>query len=65
MRYTCGNHSGNTFDAYAPMSQVVQLYDGQMPEGLDEVLWLRFVELHDARARLDLVVRDQTAQVRS
>jgi hypothetical protein len=47
------------------MSQVVQLYDGQMPEGLDEVLWLRFVELHDARARLDLVVRDQTAQVRT
>lgn len=63
MRYSCGNHSGNTFDA--PMSQVVQLYDGQMPEGLDEVLWLRFVELHDARARLDLVVRDQTAQVRT
>jgi hypothetical protein len=47
----------------AIMSQVVQLYDDQMPEGLDEVLWLRFVELRDARARLDLAVRQQTAQV--
>ncbi len=42
---------------------MVQLYDDQMPEGLDEVLWLRFVELHGARARLDLAVREQTAQV--
>jgi hypothetical protein len=46
-----------------PEVEVVQLSEGQMPEGVDDDLWFRFVELHAARAQLDLVVREQTAKV--
>lgn len=46
-----------------PEVAVVQIYDDQMPEGLDEMLWQRFVELHASRAQLDLAVREQTAKV--
>jgi hypothetical protein len=42
---------------------IVHLYDDQMPEGLDDMLWVRFVELHAARAQLDLLVREQMAKV--
>lgn len=46
-----------------PEVAVVQIYDEQMPEGLDETLWQRFVELHASRAQLDLAAREQTAKV--
>jgi len=46
-----------------PEVLLVELSDGQMPEGLDDLLWQRFVELHGARARLDYAVREQTAGV--
>jgi hypothetical protein len=40
------------------------LGDGQRPDGLDLGLWERFVEYRSARGRLEIAVREQTAQVR-
>jgi hypothetical protein len=45
--------------------QVSGLSDAQRPDGLDLGLWERFVEYRAARGRLELAVREQTAQVRT
>jgi hypothetical protein len=59
-----GAHSSDLGGPLGPAEVVlVQLSYDQMPEGLEEEVWLHFVELHEARARLDLLVRQQTAQV--
>jgi hypothetical protein len=44
--------------------QLVPLTDSQRPEGLDVGMWERFVQYRAARARLELAVRQQMAQVR-
>jgi hypothetical protein len=40
------------------------LSESHRPDGLDLGLWERFVEYRAARGRLEVAVREQTAQVR-